>query len=160
MGRRHSRLNLKTTRVSLDTCNCIINYEWDADVPDSERVHRYISHDRICDAHKQVKGNDENRYKVALGDNIRKNKALQLALDNIPSLVQTRIAKSSLNSKQQEIKVNNELNPSVNYEFSFTGQGENRILHIAFNGISLTQQQKNSLKSIMQNQFKDKVVVS
>jgi len=69
----------KITRWSPDTCDCVIDFEWDTDNPDLPHVGKEIV--KACDAHK---GNDvSNGYAKVLDENQRKNKAFKLITDNL-----------------------------------------------------------------------------
>lgn len=43
---------IKITRWSPDTCGCTIDYEWDTEVPASERIHTLKEFIKICNKHR------------------------------------------------------------------------------------------------------------
>lgn len=77
---------MNITRWKPDTCDCVIDYEWDASVPDVSRVHVYKD-GTLCDIHKNIGITKANHFNVILEENKRKNQAIELAVKQIPGLV-------------------------------------------------------------------------
>lgn len=65
----------KITRWSPDTCGCVIDYEWDTDVPAEERVHTTV-HTVQCEHHKGVSHKECHAF--VLAENQKKNKVVNL----------------------------------------------------------------------------------
>lgn len=75
------------TRWSPDTCDCIIEYEWDDSVPAEERVHTPTTIVKACSAHVIVGGPTNAAHGVfsqVHEENTRKNKALNEVLEALP----------------------------------------------------------------------------
>lgn len=78
---------ITTTRWSPDTCDCVLEYEWDTEVSEDLRVHTPKEPVRVCDDHK-VNPKPEVHDKVH-EENTRKNKALDEAIKALPSFAKT-----------------------------------------------------------------------
>ncbi len=72
-----------TTRWSPDTCDCILEYEWDSELPQEERVHIPLPPVKVCDDHK-IHPQTETHDKVQ-EENTRKNKVLDEIAKALPS---------------------------------------------------------------------------
>jgi len=75
----------QTTRWSPDTCGCVIDYEWDDAVPDSERTHIISKVITKCPAHASV-GLPNIHFTQVLDENTTKNKAFEIVLSKAPAL--------------------------------------------------------------------------
>src|SRR6188768_4282005 len=129
----------KTTRWSPDHCSCVLEYTWDDTISESSRTHTFARTINKCPTH--ISQTDSNCYTTVLDENIRKNAALQIALDNGPSTLYdlsgaTRILKSA-----------------IGYNYSWSGTAPNRVLTISFNGISLTTTQKTTIQTAENTRF-------
>ena len=71
----------KTTRWSPDTCDCIIDFEWDTEDPNAQHTTKSIV--KACSFHKGMAAAEH--HSVVLSENQMKNKAVQIvAKGNIP----------------------------------------------------------------------------
>jgi hypothetical protein len=70
--------NMVTTRWSPDTCQCVVEYEWDRTQAEDVRVHTYTGHVQVCSIHQAVAAGLA-RYTTVMGENQNKNKAIGLA---------------------------------------------------------------------------------
>lgn len=68
---------LKITRWSPDTCKCVLEYEWDTDVPEAQRVHSIKNVVSACPAHAAHATDKPKHFNVVVEENQRKNRALQ-----------------------------------------------------------------------------------
>lgn len=57
-----------------DTCDCIINYQWDDTLSDADRVHTVKEVIRRCKFHQTL--DDVTHYDTVLEENTRKNRAI------------------------------------------------------------------------------------
>ncbi len=121
-------VRMVTTRWSPDTCDCIIDYEWDADENPNTRKHTVKEVIRDCGRHG-LKPTKEEHYKSVNEENIRKN----FTLDTI-------------NKIKPEITIEN-----IGWEFD-----GKRVLHIILAGLSVSE--KNQLNNNLKQKFKDVVV--
>jgi len=64
----------KTTRWSPDTCSCVIEYTWDSEVPEQDRVHTHSQSVKTCGAHTP-RHEKKAHLDTVLEENQRKNKA-------------------------------------------------------------------------------------
>jgi hypothetical protein len=67
-------MTMKVTRWSPDTCECVIDYQWDQDVPQEERVHTPYAIVKQCQYHKAL--SLQAHYDVLQDENPRKNKMI------------------------------------------------------------------------------------
>lgn len=65
-------MKIKTTEWRPSHCSCVIEYTWDADVPESSRTHTAKSHKHCGGDHpvlvdgESVEGSDFHHYHIAL----------------------------------------------------------------------------------------------
>jgi hypothetical protein len=129
---------INTTRFSPDTCQCVIDYDWDSESNETDRVHILKTFVNVCSAHASLPTH-QDRWNAVFEENPRKNIAQQLIRDNAPSvLLET-----------------NQLGQTIlkHFDISWSGTAPNRVLTITFTGISLTTQQKNQLQTFLNNRF-------
>src|SRR5438128_1805862 len=108
---------INVTRWRPDTCDCVIEYSWDSESNEDERVHTYHDSHTTCDDHR-THHKKAKHFEVVQEENQRKNKA------------------------HGEWK---KLHPEVNdddFKFSFDGQ---RKLHVSYKG--LTAKTKKDLEA-------------
>ena len=132
-------MTIKTTRWSPDTCNCVIEYTWDSESTEANRTHT-LSTISKCSIHQAQ--SDSTAYTTVLDENPRKNITLGLCMDNGPAAL---FDTNTDGSKQ--------LKNGISYNFSFSGTAPNRVLTISFTGITLTNQQKNTIQTVLNNRF-------
>jgi len=74
---------MKVTRWRPDTCECVIDYQWDEKLPLEDRVLTLLAIQHKCPAHASL--SDEAVYEAVsdyqTGENPRKNRALALITD-------------------------------------------------------------------------------
>lgn len=63
-----------TTTWSPDTCGCVIEYDWDTDTSEDERVHTVSKIVKECPLHKGL--DIKTHYVTVLEENTRKNLAV------------------------------------------------------------------------------------
>lgn len=129
------------TRWSPDTCDCIIEYDNDFVLV------RII---RQCEFHAAMsQATDVDIYNSVKEENPRKNKALQEILDRGPSSlydIQTDGTRSFKNG--------------INVSWTWSGTAPDRVLNISITGVTLTANQKNNIRSFLDNKFgQGKVVI-
>jgi len=130
-----------TTRYSPDTCDCVLEYDWDSTKPESSRTHTLNRFVKVCSFH-QVLATDTDRWNAVFEENPRKNQSLQAILDNSPTT-----------SLYDIVNGNRQLKASIGFNFSWSGTAPNRVLTISFTGITLTTQQKNTIQSALNTRF-------
>jgi len=131
---------INTTRYSPDTCQCVIDYDWDSTLDENNRVHTLKQFVNICTAHSSLPDNTA-RWNVVFEENPRKNIAHQLILDNGPT------ALSDLVEGTRQLKA------GITINFSWSGTAPNRVLTISYTGITLTTNQKNQIQTFLNNRF-------
>jgi hypothetical protein len=127
-----------TTRYSPDTCDCVIEYSWDSTLSEDQRVHT-LSTISKCSFHSGL--SDNTAYNTVFEENPRKNIAYQLILDNGP------VGLSDLVDGTRQIK------PGIFINTVWSGTAPNRVLTVTVTGFSLTQNQKNSIQTFLNNRF-------
>lgn len=135
-------MTIQTTRYSPDTCDCVIDYNWDDSLPLANRVHTLSTFIKVCSAHQSL-GNDTARWNAVFDENPRKNQGLQHILDNSPTNALYDIAANG----QRQLK------PALGLVVSFSGTAPDRVLTLSFTGITLTQTQKNTIQSALNTRF-------
>ena len=136
---------LTVTRWSPDTCDCVIDFEWDRDLPVASRVHTGKNIFKDCPDHSGLK-TPTNFYNVILDENQRKNKVRQDVLENVSALAETK--DEALDFKD-----------GITFDYSWQGRDDARILHVVVTGFTLTGGQKNTITAIADSKFGvDKVV--
>ncbi len=141
-------MTIKTTRWTLDTCECIIEYTWDDSTSESTRTHTLDNYITKCPAHS-ILATDTDRWNTILSENPRKGGSLQICMDNVSTL-------TTINEDGQVV-----LKPTIKFNFSWTGTAPNRVLNISFSGIALSDSIKNNLQTLIDNKFGvGKVVLS
>lgn len=116
----------KVTTWRPDTCDCEIEYEWDTDDNQTNRVHTFKQANKKCQFHVSVNGNAH--WNQVLDENQTKNKVEALVLENFSELIEEVI-----NSAGDKIK---RLKPAVQYKWSFN---QNRKLEVDFTGMDNNQ---------------------
>jgi hypothetical protein len=131
---------IHTTTWRPDTCDCIIEYTWDDQVPESERKNDFRNIVKRCPAHSELSSLDI--YSTVLEENPRKNFAFQHVLDNGPAALSDTTPEGAKVLKQ-----------NLTYNFSWSGTAPDRVLTISFTGISLTTTQRNAIQTFLNNRF-------
>lgn len=133
---------MNTTTWSPDTCDCIVEYNWDSETTNENRVHTLNRIVRKCTAHSTL--NDIQTYNALTEENPRKNKSFLEILNNAPSGL-------------YDIDVNNpdvrHFKKGINLRCEWSGTAPNRVLHIYIEGYTLTQPQKNIIQNFLDTRF-------
>ncbi len=138
-------VNINTTQWSPDTCDCIIEYQWDRDLPADQRVHILSRYVNRCAIHA-VQADDTTRWNTILEENPRKNQALQLIIDNAPlSFVDINTNPDSSTYKT--------LKAGLSLSVSVSGTPPNRVFTLTLISTTLTQTQKNAVQNALNTRF-------
>ena len=136
---------IKRTRRRLDTCDCIVIYEWDSNLPAQQQVHTVSDYQFKCPAHENVGGiaNNQDLYdNVVCQENGKKNIAIDLLLQNAPT--------SAYNTTSEGTRT---FKDGISAYWSWTGTAPNRLLTIIINGTTLTTNQLNSVRAKLDQRF-------
>lgn len=128
---------IQITRWRPDTCDCIIEYEWDDTLPEADRVHNLKTIQR-CPAHQAHQKPDA--YQAVQDENRRKNKVHSLILENMPDIVEE--VTNSDGSKAKRLKA------GVEFGWSFD---DKRKLVVDLKGATVAH--KNQLKGLINSGF-------
>lgn len=84
---------MNTTTWRPDTCNCVIEYEWDPAVPQDARVHTARSA-KPCAVHATIQAlsGHVGTHAAVLDENQRKNKVVGAARETNPTLTDDDVA--------------------------------------------------------------------
>jgi hypothetical protein len=134
-------MTIQTTRWSPDSCQCIIEYQWDDSVPSTSRTHTLANYIRKCSAHA-TQANDSTRWNTVLEENPRKNIAYQLIVDNAPL--------QFVDTDANGIKT---LKAGLSINFTVSGTVPNRVFTMTFSGTTLTQAQIDNVQSKLDTRF-------
>lgn len=133
-------MRLVTNRWQPDTCDCIIEFEFDADEPEATRTHTGKTIVKDCPEHSGL-GTPQSFFNAILDENQRKNIVRKDLIDNFTQLQGT------------DDKGNIILKNGISINFYFTGQDDSRVLHISVSGYTLTTQQKTTIQNIADSRF-------
>lgn len=124
---------IQITRWSPDTCKCIIDYQWDSDIPIEQRVHTYSKTIKDCPEHSSL---GSTIFDVILEENQRKNKLYSelIKLDSIGEDV-----------VQEDGSIIRQLKKGIRYDWQFD---QNRKLEVMVLGTTLSQKDKDDLQTI------------
>lgn len=122
---------LTVTRWSPDTCACVIEYEWDTETTEDNRIHKFHRVEK-CSEHSGVV-EDNHVFLHVLKEN-RSAMAAFAALHRIPRLVrQVTMADGSPGL---------ELKPGIASVRTFSGKDHQRRVRHKINGVTLTPAEK------------------
>lgn len=127
---------INITRWSPDTCNCVIEYSWDTETSEDDRVHEFHRVVEQCEEHSEINKHQDVHDHV-LAENQTKNKVMMSLFKHTP-----RHKHKTVNP---DGTISESLNPAVNYKWKFQGKGINRELKISFEGAKLSSQEKTSI---------------
>lgn len=75
---------IRVTRWYLDTCSCILEYEWDDSLSEDRRTHTLTRLVRPCSAHMHLEA--ASVYGQVVDENTRKNRVFERAKALLPTL--------------------------------------------------------------------------
>lgn len=131
---------IKTTTWSPDTCNCVLEYEWDDSADPNTRTHTLSKFIKKCSAHLALA--DVSGYGVITEENPRKNIARQLIIDNAP-----------LAFVDVDLSGNKSLKPGETINFDVSGTAPNRVFGMIFGGVTLTSGQISNVQAKLDARF-------
>jgi hypothetical protein len=129
-----------TTRWSPDTCDCILEYEWDTQLTEDTRTHKFTTFIHKCDSHAGLAG-DAVHYQHVLDENKTKNQFVGILITHVPRLTAPLA--------QTDGTIVTQLKPSVHLNWSFTGSDGNRQLLVSLGGATLTTFEASSLSALI-----------
>lgn len=134
---------LQTTRWKPDTCECVIDYQWDDAVPAEERVHLPVATKKICSRHSNNNGHAAV-FQAAHGENVTKNLALHELL-------------KSLRQDEKHVFIDSDGNENEDFKvkpkWSFHDDGTLVVDHPALKDAA----RKNSIEGLMRSVGNKKV---
>lgn len=98
-----------TNRWKPDTCECVLEYEFDADAPEDQRIHTPKAAGQKCVFHASLP-NHVAHYDGILAENRKKNIALQALIESLPA---------SEMIEEQDFEGNVKRRPKFEPKFSF-----------------------------------------
>lgn len=127
---------MNVTRWSPDTCECVLEYDWDPAAGEDDRVHTHHASVRTCPAHDGIGGPEH--LNVVLRENQSKNRVEAHALELIPRL---RVPTDDGAGYRR--------NPFVDFRWTFTRTGANRALTVELvgDGFALSAAEKGLLRA-------------
>lgn len=137
----------KITRWSPDTCECVIEYEWDDSVPEDQRTHTPKTFVNICDAHKNL-AQLASRFDQVTDENQTKNFVLGELIDSVPEIREE--------VTDNEGKTHYELKRGVKYEWSFD---QDRKLEVSLRGVDLSTAKKTAITNLLNQKFPNKAIL-
>lgn len=151
-----------------DTCDCVIEYEWDDSEVENERTQRVVRFVKVCDAHQKllavnakIIGNGENTevvmsqedkerlWKQVVDENKRKNYVLVEIMNQVPEITEEVITPDG--NKMKDLK------KGIIYQWRFD---ENRNLIVSFKGAEeIIEQKKNYLINHLRSRGFNKIEI-
>jgi hypothetical protein len=150
---------LHVTTWTPDTCDCVIHYQWDDQVPQDQRIHTPLeqtrTHDgqlvprRVCPVHSAVAapGKHVEHHDLVKEENTRKNRVLGNILETTPEITND-VTKEEGNTVKEFLKG---MEPSWSFD-------ADRTLRITLKATASAKLSKTALKSRVEAQFA-KVVI-
>ena len=135
---------MKVTTWSPDTCECTIDYEWDETLAGEDRTHAYNRTRTTCQDHTGVTKSE--LLDTLNSENQRKNITKEWVLQNIPDVKRTIVDQTTGDSTE-------DFKSGMEFEWSFTGKGKNRILHAGIKGKALSELEKTSIQDYGNSEF-------
>lgn len=142
---------MKITRWSPDTCECVIEYEWDETLSQDDRVHTQKKIINTCADHVGV---TDTLYTVLDFETRRKNQLQGWILENLSNV---SVEKTDENTGE----IRKVFKPKIIYDWNFEGNGADRILHARLLGIQLSNAEKTTIQDFADTKFgMEKIVVT
>ena len=133
-------VDMHVTRWSPDTCQCVLEYEWDRDLPLDQRTISFTKLIRKCTPHQSITV-PQDVYDNVLGENQMKNGLFAHVVT---------VSAIDLNDPEVEAKI----------QWTFAGTGTTRVLNVGFSD-ALTPTQKATAQNWANTEYgAGKVVVS
>lgn len=132
-------MKINTTRWSPDTCKCVIEYDWDVDLPADQRIHTPSNIVKDCPEHSGLTVG--NLYTKILDENQRKNKFYGEII---------KLANVGEDVTQEDGTVVRQMKRGISFNFNFD---INRVLEVSVIGVNLTPPQKAALQTFADNIF-------
>lgn len=123
-----------------DTCDCAIEFEFDADEPEATRTHVGTTVVKDCPEHSGL-GTPQNFFTAIQNENSRKNEVQNDVMSNISALVDINQA------GQYEWK------NGITFSWYWEGIDNDRVIHIVITGYTLTTQQKTTVQNIADSKY-------
>jgi len=139
------------TTWSPDHCTCEIIFTWDSDASPDTRVHTVHDVTRKCPNHQNTTDITDH-YNVVLGENNRKNFAIDHIIQNTP-LALVDVAPDGTKTIKTITNPDGSKTPTWSVFFSHQGVSPNRTLTLTISGITLTQTQLTNLQSKLDTRF-------
>lgn len=133
-------VRMVTNRWQPDTCDCVIEFEFDADSSVEARVHTGTNIEKDCPEHSGLI-TPENFFNTILDENKRKNIIRSDLIQNISDL-------SELDN-DGALQFKN----GISMNWYWTGENDARVLHITISGYTLTTQQKTTAQTFADTKF-------
>lgn len=127
------------TRWTPDTCGCVIEYSWDNETSEDDRIHTFHKLVEKCPEHSGLQKHKDVHDHV-LSENQTKNKMELAVYENIPRLQHE--------STDEQGNTQKGLHPSIKHEWEFIGKDGDRHLKSSFKGAFFTKEEKNKLKKV------------
>jgi hypothetical protein len=135
---------LKTTRWSPDTCDCILEYEWDDAVPNDQIVINYKNTVKQCSNHTHLTGNNKrDTYDAVNEENKRKNGTVAELITRL----QSDFGEADPSTGAITLK------KGINVSWTWSGTAPNRVMTMTVTGITLTTNKLNQAKNFLDTRF-------
>lgn len=137
-------MTIKTTRWGPDTCDCILEYEWDDSLPNDQIVISYKNTVNQCSFHAHLTGNNKkDTYDAVNEENKRKN-------GTITELI-TRLQSDFGEADPQTGAIT--LKKGITVTWNWSGTAPNRVMTLTVTGITLTANKLNQAKNFLDTKF-------
>lgn len=135
-----------------DTCQCIIQQEYDDSLPVDEIVISVVDVLRKCEFHNDINNTNQDIYDTIMDENPRKNRSISKIIENAPEewieVINQRTGERGL--KEGIV---------VDYDFIVEQGKEKRTLELSVIGVdsnTLTPTRKTDIQSTLDTEFSDK----
>ena len=127
---------IRKTTWSPDTCECVLEFEWDDAVDPEMRTHSVSQVKKTCADHEGI-ASEGVQFTSVMAENKTKNQVMKKVMDDFPDLVDEVVDENGGVSKK--------FKPGIKYEYSFKGKGENRSIEVDFVGVDVLK--KSQIKA-------------
>lgn len=137
-------MTIKTTRWSPDTCDCVLEYEWDDSLPNDQIVITYKTTVSQCANHINLNGNNKkDTYDSVNEENKRKNGTIT----ELITRMQSDFGEADPTTGAITLK------RAINVSWAWSGTAPNRVLTLTVKGITLTANKMNQAKTFLDTKY-------
>lgn len=121
-------MTINANIITLASCGCRLEYTWDSEVSQEDRIHTFLKTHNACNDHSQLYG--QEHFDIALKENGIHTEIRQKIIDFIPDLT-----------------------ADVEVAFNWSGEFPHRTIQVTTAGATLTEAQRTVAQNHVDKQF-------